>query len=149
MHTQYWPRISVFFSLRTKECCGNHSRMWPRISHSSHSAIIEDRVRSTPVVNLISRILLDAKLRYCVRASVFSFNGSMNGPLAMALIKNGEISGDARLLVSKIIQHLAAMETWHFFYFVTDRGDRVLVRVRARTALLSSAQMRLQLLRYS
>ena len=74
-----------------------------------------DRVRSTPVVDLISRFLLDAKSRYCVRACVFSFYGSMDGPLAMALIKNGEISGDARLLVSEILQHLAAMETLHFF----------------------------------
>ena len=46
----------------------------------------------------------------------FLLNGSMDGPLAKALI--GEGSGDAGLLVSEILQHLAAMRTWHFFYFV-------------------------------
>ena len=74
-----------------------------------------DRVRSTLIVGRISRFLLSAKLRYYMQACIH-FDGSMDGPLAKALIR--ERSGDAGLLVSEILQYLAAMRTWHFFYFV-------------------------------
>ena len=52
---------------------------------------------------------------------LFLLNGSMDGLLAKALIR--ERSGDAGLLVSEILQHLAAMGTWHFFYFVVFVTD--------------------------
>ena len=74
-----------------------------------------DRVRSTLIVNRISRFLLSAKLRYYMQAYIH-FDGSIDRPLAKALI--GEGSEDADLLISEILQHLAAMRTWHFFYFV-------------------------------
>ena len=53
-----------------------------------------------------------------MQAYVYSFNGSMDGLLAMVIMSNGEESGEAHQLVSEILQHLAAMKTWHFFCFV-------------------------------
>ena len=64
-----------------------------------------------PLLALISRLLLSAKLRSCMQG-IHSFL-SMNGLLPMA--SNEERSGDVRMSVSGIIQYLA-MRTWHFFF---------------------------------
>ena len=34
------------------------------------------------------------------------------------MTKAEEGSGEADLIVSEILEHLAAMKTWHFFYFL-------------------------------
>ena len=72
--------------------CEKHTHRWPHFSVSSRR-----------------------KLRYCMQACV-SFDGSMDGLLAVALMKNGEESGDAGLSVSEILQHLSH-EDMAFFVF--------------------------------
>ena len=75
-----------------------------------------DRMRITSATCLVSRLLLSAKSRNCMQACI-QFDGLIDGLLAMALMNNGEGSGDAGLLVSEILQHLA-MGAWHSLFFV-------------------------------
>ena len=79
-----------------------------------------DRVGSTLIIGRISRSLPCGRLRNWMLAFVLS----MDQLLTEALINNGEVSGEAGLLVSEILQHLAAaMGAWHFFYFVAFVTD--------------------------
>lgn len=66
----------------------------------------------------------------------FHFNGSK----AKALMDNGEESGEAGLIVSEILERLAAMRTWPFFHFVafvTDRADQIRIRPSHRVRMQS------------
>ena len=71
-----------------------------------------DRMGSAPTNCLISRFLPGAKLRNCIHACV-SFYRLTTG----YSINNREGLGEARLAVSKDLWYLAAMGTWHFFFF--------------------------------
>ena len=86
-----------------EKACEIHTKCWPRISVSSHSAVLgimwESHQGPALFLDFIS----------APNCAIACFFLSMDGLLAIALMNNGEDSGDARLLVSEILQHLAAI----------------------------------------
>ena len=82
----------------------------------------------TLIVGRISRFLLSAKLRNRMHLSIEDL-------LAIALINNGEGSGDARLLLSEILQHLSHGGMAFFLFVGNCHGsdpDQILIRLRSR-----------------
>ena len=70
--------------------------------------------RSILVVGCISQLLLSAN--YAI-ACMYAFL-LLNGLLAITLMNNGEGLGDVGLIVSQILQHLAAIRAQHSLFFV-------------------------------
>ena len=93
-HTKFGPGSHILLTPQPWRLREKHTHCWPHFSISSRCGIAQSH------------------------AGMHSFqwiNGSMDGPLAKALIR--EEAGDAGQLVSEILQHLAAMRTWPFFLF--------------------------------